>query len=82
MYLVHAVVVIKDDDFGFEDDVLGVTEIDFATAQFVKQPRVPQQLSVKLMAGDALGNVADVKVGPLAGLWNTFCPFETDSSIG
>lgn len=51
-----------DDDYGFGDDVLGVAEIDFATAEFIKTPRVPQQLALKLMPADPLGNVKDDKV--------------------
>lgn len=51
--------VVKDDDFGFEDDVLGVADIEFATAEFIKTPRVAQDFSIKLRPGDSLGNEAD-----------------------
>ena len=54
-----AVLVVKDDDFGFEDYVLGVADIEFATAEFIKTPRVAQDFSIKLQPGDSLGNVAD-----------------------
>ena len=49
--------IVKDDDFGFEDDVLGGKEIDFATAEFMKRPRETHSLSIKLMPADALGNL-------------------------
>lgn len=57
----RAVLVVKDDDLGFEDDVLGVAEIEFSTAQIVKNPRVAHEMRVKLMPGDALGNLMDNK---------------------
>lgn len=54
--------VVMDDDFGFGDDVLGVAEIEFATAEFIKKPWLPQKLTLKLMAADQKGNVKDTGV--------------------
>lgn len=56
------VLVAMDDDFGFGDDVLGVAEIDFATADFIKKPRIAQQLALKLVPADPMGNIKDTKV--------------------
>ncbi len=56
-----AVLVIKDDDFGFEDDVLGVAEVDLADAECILNPRQPVSMSIKLMPGDSLGNAEDLK---------------------
>lgn len=39
---------------GFEDDVLGVAEIELSTAQIIQEPRVAHQMSIKLMPGDYL----------------------------
>ena len=60
----RAVLVVKDDDFGFEDDVLGVAEIEFATSDFMMNPGVSQQCSIKLSPGDVLGNIMDTMVHP------------------
>ena len=62
-----AVLVIKDDDFGFEDDVLGVAEVDLAEAECIQNPRKPVTMAIKLMPGDSLGNAEDLKVRP--GAW-------------
>jgi len=56
-----AVLVIKDDDFGFEDDVLGVAEVDLADAECILNPRQPVSMSIRLMPGDSLGNAEDLK---------------------
>ena len=60
----RAVLVVKDDDFGFNDDVLGVAEIEFATADFIKNPRLAQQFSIKLSPADVLGNCVEIVVPP------------------
>ena len=57
----RAVLVIKDDDFGFEDDVLGVAEVDLAEAECIQHPRHPVTMAIKLMPGDSLGNAEDLK---------------------
>ena len=61
-----AVLVIKDDDFGFEDDVLGVAEVDLAEAECIQNPRHPVSMAIKLMPGDSLGNAEDLKARPRA----------------
>ena len=49
--------MVKDDDFGFNDDLLGVAEVEFADSNIVANPRVPQQMSLKLRPGNSLGNI-------------------------
>ena len=55
----RAVLVVKDDDFGFEDDVLGVAEVDLADAECIQHPRHPVTMAIKLAPGDSLGNEED-----------------------
>jgi hypothetical protein len=55
------VLVVKDDDFGFEDDVLGVAEVDLAEAECIQRPRHPVTMAIKLAPGDSLGNEEDLK---------------------
>lgn len=57
MLWILAVLIVKDDDFGFEDDVLGVAIIPFDGAQFIDKPRHLQHISLQLLPADALGNV-------------------------
>ena len=53
--------VVKDDDFGFEDDVLGVAEVDLAEAECIQRPRHPVTMAIKLAPGDSLGNEEDLQ---------------------
>ena len=53
--------VVKDDDFGFEDDVLGVADVDLAEAECIKYPRKAVTMDIQLMPGDSLGNQEDLK---------------------
>ena len=56
-----AVLVVKDDDFGFNDEVLGVGEIEFAGSELFTKPRVTHQFSIELEAADSLGNIKNEK---------------------
>ena len=53
--------VVKDDDFGFEDDVLGVGEVDLSDAECIQNPRQTVHMSIRLLPGDSLGNAEDLK---------------------
>ena len=59
--VVGAVLVVKDEDFGFDDDVLGVAEVEFSTSLIIKNPRIVHPLTLRLLPADSLGNVKNAK---------------------
>lgn len=58
-----AALVVKDDDLGFEDDVLGAYELplDDVNAEFMRKPREEITMTVQLVEADSAGFVSDMK---------------------
>jgi hypothetical protein len=60
--------VVKDDDLGFEDDVLGAVELPLDEAEFIIKPRETIPLKLQLQEADSGGFISDFKgaarVGP------------------
>lgn len=56
-----AAFVVKDDDLGFEDDVLGAYEIELDDAEFIMKPRETIPLTLQLLEADDQGFINDVK---------------------
>jgi hypothetical protein len=56
-----AAFVVKDDDLGFEDDVLGAFEIELDDAEFIMRPRETIPLTLQLLEADDSGFINDMK---------------------
>jgi hypothetical protein len=72
-----AAFVVKDDDLGFEDDVLGAYEIELDDAEFIMRPRETIPLTLQLLEADDSGFINDMKAMSRAvrreRLCSTFC---------
>jgi hypothetical protein len=56
-----AAFVVKDDDLGFEDDVLGAYEIELDDAEFIMKPRETIPMTLQLLEADDSGFINDMK---------------------
>jgi C2 domain len=56
-----AAFVVKDDDLGFEDDVLGAYEIELDDAEFIMRPREAIPMTLQLLEADDSGFINDMK---------------------
>lgn len=59
--LLRAAFVVKDDDLGFEDDVLGAYEIELDDAEFIMRPREAIPMTLQLLEADDSGFINDMK---------------------
>ena len=56
-----AALVVKDDDLGFEDDILGAIELPLDEAEFIRKPREWVPVAAQLLEANAAGIVSDAK---------------------
>ncbi len=69
-----AAFVVKDDDLGFEDDVLGAYEIELDDAEFIMRPREAIPMTLQLLEADDSGFINDMKAMSRAvRFWHCHC---------
>lgn len=56
-----AALVVKDDDLGFEDDILGAVELPLDEAEFIRKPHEWVPVAAQLLEANAAGIVSDAK---------------------
>ena len=61
LFSLVAAFVVKDDDLGFEDDVLGAYEIELDDAEFIMRPREAIPMTLQLLEADDSGFINDMK---------------------